>query len=181
MPTGTGHRRRRCPSNGAIVMDASHVHDKQHSRAAYLRFAAMLILSFIAMYVLMYAMVDKFEDVYPNHNQAYMAALMTAPMAIIELLLMGSMYPHKRANVAIIVGALVLLAAAWFAIRYQAAIGDEQFVRSMIPHHSGAILMCNGAKLQDAELQQLCTTIAAGQQDEIDRMRAVLGRLGGSS
>ena len=64
-----------------------------------------------------------------------MAALMTAPMAIIEILLMGS--PHKRVNMAIAAGALTLLAAAWLAIRYQAGIGDEQFVKSMIPHHSG--------------------------------------------
>lgn len=157
--------------------------DHAHTRhaGAYWRFAVMLVLSFIAMYVLMYAMVDKFEDVYPNHNQAYMAALMVAPMAIIELLLMGSMYPRKRVNALIVVGALLLLAAAWFAIRQQAAIGDEQFVKSMIPHHSGAILMCDGAKLQDAELQQLCTEISAGQQAEIDQMRAILGRLGSSS
>lgn len=156
-----------------------HAREGLHS-GAYLRLAAMLILSFVAMYLLMYAMVDKFEDVYPNYNQAFMAALMTAPMAIIEILLMGSMYPHKRANIAIAIGAIVLLAAAWFAIRYQAGIGDEQFVKSMIPHHSGAILMCDGAKLQDAELRQLCTEISAGQQAEIDQMRSVLERLHGS-
>lgn len=158
---------------------SDHVHEERHG-GAYLRFAAMLVLSFAAMYALMYAMVDKLEDVYPNHNQAYMAALMTAPMAIIEILLMGSMYPHKRANTIIAVSALVLLAAAWLAIRYQVGIGDEQFARSMIPHHSGAILMCEGAKLQDAELKQLCTDIVAGQQAEIDQMRAILKRLGGS-
>ena len=109
-----------------------------------------------------------------------MAALMTAPMAIIEILLMGSMYPHKRVNMAIAAGALILLATAWLAIRYQAGIGDEQFVKSMIPHHSGAILMCDGAKLQDAELRQLCTEISAGQRAEIDQMRTILERLGGS-
>lgn len=157
-----------------------HAHDGPHG-GAYWRFAAMLVLSFITMYVLMYAMVDKFEDVYPNHNQAYMAALMVAPMAIIEIVLMGSMYPHKRTNALIIVGALILLVAAWFAIRTQAGIGDEQFVKSMIPHHSGAILMCDGAKLQDAELRQLCIDITAGQQSEIDQMRTILGRLGGSA
>lgn len=162
-------------------METSHqAHEGRHA-GAYWRFAAMLVLSFLAMYALMYAMVDKFDDVYPNHNQAYMAALMTAPMAIIEILLMGSMYPHKRANAIIAVGALVMLAAAWLAIRYQAGIGDEQFARSMIPHHSGAILMCEGAKLQDAELERLCTDIVAGQQAEIDQMRAILERLEGSS
>ena len=88
-------------------MDAGNRHAREglHS-GAYVRLAVMLLLSFAAMYVLMYAMVDKFEDVYPNHNQAYMAALMTAPMAIIEILLMGSMYPHKRANLVIAIGAV---------------------------------------------------------------------------
>jgi uncharacterized protein (DUF305 family) len=78
----------------------------------------------------------------------------------------------------IVMGAAILVAAAWFAIRYQVGIGDEQFAKSMIPHHSGAILMCEGAKLEDAELRQLCTQIAAGQQAEIDQMRAILARLG---
>ena len=102
-----------------------HAHERRHG-GAYWRFAAMLVLSFIAMYVLMYAMVDKLEDVYPNHNQAYMAALMVAPMAVIEILLMGSMYPRQRINALIVVGALLLLVAAWFAIRHQAGIGDER-------------------------------------------------------
>ena len=58
---------------------------------AHARLAAMTVLSFSSMYVLMYAMVDKFANVYPNLNQTYMAGLMTAPMVIIEILLMGSM------------------------------------------------------------------------------------------
>jgi hypothetical protein len=46
----------------------------------YPRLLAMTALSFIAMYVLMYAMVDEFASVYSNLNQAYMAGLMTAPI-----------------------------------------------------------------------------------------------------
>lgn len=45
----------------------------------------MTVLSFIAMFILMYAMVDRFANVYPNVNQAYMAGLMAAPMVMIEL------------------------------------------------------------------------------------------------
>jgi len=48
----------------------------------YLRLLVMAVLSFISMYVLMYMMVDKFEDVYPNLNQFYMAGMMTAPMIV---------------------------------------------------------------------------------------------------
>lgn len=35
-------------------------------------------LSFAAMYGLMYAMLDRLDNVYPNLNQLYMAGLMTA-------------------------------------------------------------------------------------------------------
>ena len=37
----------------------------------------MALLSFISMYVLMYAMVDRFGNVYSSVNQVYMAGLMT--------------------------------------------------------------------------------------------------------
>jgi uncharacterized protein (DUF305 family) len=44
----------------------------------------------------------------------------------------------------------------------------------MIPHHSGAILMCERAQLRDAELRELCDLIIASQQDEIAQMSAML-------
>jgi Domain of unknown function (DUF305) len=125
----------------------------------YIRLVGMAVLSFISMYVLMYAMVNRFVDVYPNNNQLYMAALMTAPMIIFELFLMGGMYQNRSANMAIVIASIVLLGAAWFAIRTQSGIGDRQFLRSMIPHHSGAILMCEQSIIQDPEIVTLCKTI----------------------
>jgi hypothetical protein len=62
----------------------------------YGRLGLMVLLSFVAMYVLMYAMVDRLDHVFMNINKAYMAALMTAPMVAIELVLMGSMYPRRK-------------------------------------------------------------------------------------
>lgn len=140
----------------------------------YVRLLAMAVLSFISMYILMYAMVNRFEDVYPNRNQLYMAALMTAPMVIFELFLMSGMYRNKPANAAIIIASIVVLGAAWFAIRNQWGINDRQFLRSMIPHHSGAILMCEQSPIADPELATLCRTIIASQQQEIHQMRAKL-------
>jgi uncharacterized protein (DUF305 family) len=137
----------------------------------------MAVLSFISMYVLMYAMVDQFANVYPNLNQVYMAALMTAPMVLIELALMRAMYPSGKLNVAIVAGSLAALAACFILIRQQTAIGDSQFLRSMIPHHAGAILMCGKAPIQDPEIKQLCGLIIESQQREIDQMKAILGRL----
>lgn len=122
-------------------------------RNHYLRMAVMLLASFAAMYVLMYAMVNVAANAVPNVNQVYMAGLMTAPMLVLELLLMGSMYPNKLANKILLVAGLVALGGFWWAIRSQAAVNDEQFLRSMIPHHAGALLMCKEADLRDPELR----------------------------
>ena len=140
----------------------------------YVRLLLMTVLSFISMYVLMYAMVDRFENVYPNINQFYMAGLMTAPMVIIELLLMRSMYRHRAANIAILAVSVIALGAFWLAIRQQAAVGDVQFLKSMIPHHAGAVLMCGEAPIEDAVIRDLCKSIIASQREEIAQMKALL-------
>jgi uncharacterized protein (DUF305 family) len=143
----------------------------------YPRLTVMIALSFIAMYVLMYAMVNAFANVYNSFNQFYMAGLMTAAMVIIELLVMGTMYRNRKVN-ALILGASVLaLVGCWVAIREQAAISDKQFLRSMIPHHAGALLMCGEASIEDPEIQALCRSIKSSQQSEIDQMKAILNRL----
>ena len=74
------------------------------------------------------------------------------------------------------VGAVIAIAFFLF-IRNQTAIGDEQFLRSMIPHHAGAILMCERAPIEDAEIKGLCREIVSGQQAEIDQMKAKLAAL----
>ena len=142
----------------------------------YGRFVWMLGLSFVAMYVLMYAMVDRLGNAVPNINQFYMAGLMTAPMAILEILLMGRMYPDKRKNITILLLGAAVLAACWFGIRAQAGVGDRQFLKSMIPHHAGAILMCEQAKLTTPDVRVLCEGIVKAQEDEIAQMRALLAR-----
>jgi uncharacterized protein (DUF305 family) len=140
----------------------------------YGRLLPMAALSFVSMYVLMYAMVDRFSNVYVNLNQVYMAGLMTAPMIIIELALMGAMYGDMRRNFAIAVASAVVLIAFWVAIRQQTAITDRQFLRSMIPHHAGAILMCEEAPVQEPEIRKLCAAIVSSQRSEIDQMKALL-------
>ena len=56
------------------------------------KLALMTALSFAAMYGLMYMMVDTSANVYASFNQFYMAAVMTAAMVIIEVVIMSSMY-----------------------------------------------------------------------------------------
>ena len=143
----------------------------------YLRLAVMIALSYVSMYVLMYAMVNTLGDIYNSMNQVYMAGLMTAPMVVIEMLLMSGMYKSRKLNVLLIAGTCVAGIAFFLFIRQQSAISDRQFLRSMIPHHSGAILMCDGASLQYQRIRELCKTIVTGQQQEIDQMRGILADL----
>ena len=148
--------------------------EKQMQTGHYVRFGVMTVLSFLAMYGFMYSMVDRLENVYPNLNQFYMAGLMTAPMVLFEMLLMGMMYKRKRWNVLIIAGAVIALLVFWVGIRRQVAIDDTQFLKSMIPHHAGAILMCEQAKVQDPQILKLCREIVLSQKAEIARMKALL-------
>jgi hypothetical protein len=142
----------------------------------YGHLAIMTALSFVAMFILMYAMVDRFANVYPNINQFYMAGLMAAPMVLIELLVMRAMYPDIRINVIFGGVALAALVMFFLGIRAQTAVGDVQFVKSMIPHHAGAILMCGRATITDSELKKLCGEIMQGQQQEIEQMKKILAR-----
>jgi uncharacterized protein (DUF305 family) len=87
------------------------------------------------------------------------------------------MYQDKRLN-SIILAVSVILGILFFVfIRQQAAINDTQFLRSMIPHHAGAILMCEESPITDPEIQELCQSIIESQQQEIDQMKAILERL----
>lgn len=154
-------------------MRQDHASPKNH----YFRLLIMVVLSFMSMYILMYAMVDRLANVYPSFNQFYMAGLMTAPMIVIEIGLMTAMYENTRWNAIIIAIGSIAAILFFAAIRQQAAIGDTQFLKSMVPHHAGAILMCNEASISDPEIGELCNGIVSGQQSEIGKMKAILARL----
>lgn len=155
--------------------DHSNMHDmtEDHYRKVWI----MALLAFVSMYILMYSMVNSLRNVFNNVNQFYMAGLMTAPMVPIEIFLMRSMYKDQKRNLVIMVSSILAGLLFFFLIRQQSAVTDKQFLRSMIPHHAGAILMCEQASIQDAEIQELCNSIIASQQAEIDQMKAKLQEL----
>jgi uncharacterized protein (DUF305 family) len=150
-----------------------HRHSAGQSQSYYL-LGSMTVLMFVAMYGLMYAMVDRWANVFANINQVYMAGLMTAPMVAIELAVMRHMYPSRTANLAVLISSLAVLALCWFGIRQQWLVTDNQFLRSMIPHHAGALLMCEEAPIERSEIRALCSQILEGQRAEIALMKELL-------
>lgn len=152
----------------------------QHQRH-YTMFAVNMVLSLVVMYLVMFSMIDGRKDFRNNLNTLYMALTMVAPMGIIMLATMRGMYRSRTLNAVLYasLGAVFLLALA--GTRTQALVGDGQFIASMIPHHSGAILMCREAALKDPELLKLCGDITEGQRSEIEQMRSIQARLAGRS
>lgn len=153
-----------------------HSKEKVHGNH-YKALAIMSILSFACMYILMYSMTNTIQNVFPNVNQFYMAGLMAMPMIIIEIVLMRHIYMNRKLNLAIVSIGSVALITFYILIRHQTGVSDRQFLRSMIPHHSGAILMCEKANIQDPEIKKLCEEIIASQQREIEQMKTKLDEL----
>lgn len=145
-----------------------------HTHNNYVMLTVNVVLGLAVMYVAMFAMIASGNEFFNNINMFYMSLMMAAPMGPIMILTMSPMYPHKAMNIAFHVGFTVIFIAAFFAIRQQALVGDRQFLRSMIPHHSGAILMCRQATLTNPELRTLCATIIRSQAEEIAQMKTLL-------
>ena len=153
---------------------------REMMRKHYVMLAVNLIISAIVMYLAMYTMIWSFADFFNNLNMFYMALIMWAPMGILMLITMVSMYADKRLNTILYAAFALVLVLSFFAMRDQSLIGDRQFVRAMIPHHSGAILMCNRASIRDAEIRELCfkpNGIVQSQTREIVQMKSILKRL----
>lgn len=159
---------------------AQDVMDKEMASKHYKMLGLNLLISLIVMYLAMFAMIWSFGDFFNNNNMLYMALVMWAPMGILMLVMMPMMYPDKRLNMVLHAVFILLLVGAFWGIRAQALVNDKQFVRAMIPHHSGALTMCNRAAIRDQEIRDLCfkpNGIVASQTREIAQMKAILNRL----
>lgn len=153
------------------------VAEGEHGSRPYLKFWIMMALSFVVMYAAMFTMIDGWHDYRNNLNMVYMTITMWAPMGIIMLLAMRGMYTRTTTNVALLVVFAVLAVVSFGATRTQTLIDDRQFIDSMIPHHSGAILMCQEAALRDPDLIDLCGEIIESQRAEIEQMEQIGARL----
>ena len=145
--------------------------------SSYKKFLLMMGISFLVMYFVMYLNLASLSHFYFNINRAYMAFLMVAPMALIMLAFMRGMYTDKKLNLVIAAGSILLFFGVLFLERSQTPVGDKAFMRSMIPHHSSAILVSENADLSDPEVKKLAEQIIKSQKEEIAQMKAILERM----
>lgn len=145
-------------------------------KSPYAKLALAQSINAVLMFFITYALIASFDHFYVNINRIYMSLMMVAPMAIVMVAVMWSMYTNVRLNALLIAGFALLFVVTFFLARNQQPVGNEQFLRSMIPHHSSAILMCEEASITDPEIEQLCDEIIEAQKREIAEMKAILER-----
>ncbi|GAB3578768.1 DUF305 domain-containing protein [Hymenobacter daeguensis] len=143
----------------------------------YRGFALMLAISFVVMYTVMFLNVDQPDHIYLSLTRTYMSLLMVAAMALVMLGLMRHMYPNQRLNRLIAGGSVVVFALTLTLLRTQTPVGDVQYMKAMIPHHSSAIMVSRSATLQDPEVKKLSEGIIRSQEREIAEMKAAIARL----
>ncbi len=159
-------------------MNSKEKNHHEMSGNNYAKFFLMLGLSFLAMYITMYLNTYEIDHVYFSLTRFYMSFLGISAMAVIMLSLMWNMYKHKKKNIAIYVGSLVLFLGALGLVRTQSPIiGDVLWMKAMIPHHSIAILTSERADINDPEVKKLAEDIIKAQKKEIVEMKRMIDRL----
>ena len=137
----------------------------------YLRFGAMIAVSVLVMYALTYTNLFALDHARWSLERAYMAVVMGSGMAIVMLAFMwGSMYRDTKVNLTILVGAVVVGAAAFTLSQTQSMVGDQSYMKGMIPHHSIAILTSERAGIEDLRVRDLADGISQTQVKEIKEM-----------
>lgn len=129
------------------------------------------------MYVVMFLNVDDTSHIYLSITRFYMAVLMVTPMAVLMLLMMRHMFMNSKLNAVIIITSTLIFVVALTFLRSQTPVGDRQYMRAMIPHHSSAILTSRHANIQDPEVKKLSESIIESQEKEIRQMKAILKRM----
>ena len=142
-------------------------------------FFAMIATSAVAMYILTYLNSWEFSHVFFSETRVYMVVYMVAVMAVIMLAYMLGMYTNQVANLAILVGSIVLFGLSLFLLRSQTTVDDVSWMKAMIPHHSIAILTSERANISDPRVRKLADGIIEAQRREIAEMKALIADLKG--
>jgi hypothetical protein len=155
--------------------------DNEHHAASspYAKLALAVTVNFLIMFALTYSGVNAWNEIFVNLNRFYMAVIMVSAMVPVMVLVMWKMFPNTTWNAAVLIAAAVVFVGSFAALRAEVAVGNEQFLRSMIPHHSIAIHTCLNANITDPEIADLCDQIIESQRSEIAQMKDILDRIDG--
>ncbi len=144
---------------------------------SYAKFAAMIAVSTVVMFGLMYLNTYALDHVWYSQTRTWMALVMGAAMAAIMLGFMWGMYRNRAVNAGIVIAAAVVFAAALYLVRSQDTVGDVAYMKAMIPHHSIAVLTSERANIRDPRVRTLADQIIEAQVREIAEMKQLIADL----
>lgn len=140
----------------------------------YRRFFAMIAMSTIVMYGLMYLNTYQASHIWFSQTRAWMALLMGAVMAVIMLGFMWKMYDRPPVKYVIVGGSVAVFALSLWLVRSQETVGDVSYMKAMIPHHSIAIMTSRRAHISDPRVRELANGIIDAQVKEIGEMERLI-------
>ena len=143
-------------------------------KSMYPRLGIALGVSLLVMFCLSLAQTDRWDHFYFNISNFYLSLMMVGAMGVVMLLVMRPMYKNKRLNAGLLVSFASTLVIAFLLGRTETFVGNEEFLHSMIPHHSRAILVCQRASITDPDIERLCAGIIETQREEIAQMQRML-------
>ncbi len=149
-------------------------HQKEMSKMAWSRFSAMIAISILIMFFLMYQLIYSLDDALFSINRMLASFVMGCVMTIVMLLFMWSMYKNVIIKISVLILAALLGIFLLYANRNQILIEDLNFLRSMIPHHSIAINNAQKASISDPRVRKLANEIIESQVREIAEMKLLI-------
>jgi len=147
---------------------------KQMPGMGWGRFAAMIATSTFIMFFLMYQLIYSFDHALFSVNRLVASLVMGCVMTVVMLSFMWSMYRGVGTKIAVLGVATGLGLILLSVNRTQALIGDVNFMKSMIPHHSIAINNARRASISDPRVRELADQIIESQVREIAEMKLLL-------
>jgi uncharacterized protein (DUF305 family) len=144
---------------------------------SYARFLAMIAVSTVVMFGLMYLNTYALDHVFFSQTRTWMALLMGAVMAVVMMSFMWTMYKDARTNAAVIAGSVIVFAVSLWLVRSQETVGDVSYMKAMIPHHSIAVLTSRRAHIRDPRVRTLADQIIDAQVREIAEMKTLIADL----
>lgn len=140
----------------------------------WVRFAAMIATSTVIMFFLMYQLVYSWDHALFSLTRLISSFVMGCVMTAVMLAFMWSMYRPQLAKI-FVLGAAIVGGVALLALnRSQALVGDADFMKAMIPHHSIAINNAVKADIRDSRVRYLADRITRDQVKEIAEMKMLL-------
>lgn len=147
---------------------------KQIMSMSWGRLAAMIAISTLVMFFLMYQLVYSLDHTMFSLNRLVASLAMGCVMTVVMLAFMWPMYKGIKTKIAVLVVAALAGVILLYVNRSQALIRDVSFMKSMIPHHSIAINNARKASISDSRVRTLADEIIESQVREIAQMKLLI-------